>query len=242
MIDYATALAIARVAFTPIEECFLREVGKQTASAVASGLNKLRCLIGDLLVDSQINSPDEPAIDPSDNRFEEVAAKILLAASKTPEAFSGVLEQYRLVQQELRSVRSVGDIAASATDSASIVQNVVLAGTVHIDNRNEKQTSSGQSLTTAGQLSAAAQELLLAAVNGDGEVLRLQQLGGPVIQAGNRNFISSPNPREKAKWEAALAELVDRGLLSQPSGNGQIYRVTQAGYACADSSQSTNDG
>lgn len=87
----------------------------------------------------------------------------------------------------------------------------------------------------APSLSDDAKDLLVGAAQADGHILYLRYLGGSCIQAGNRNFINPENnPREEARWKAALDELVERGLVETLGYKGETFRVTNLGYQVAD--------
>lgn len=99
----------------------------------------------------------------------------------------------------------------------------------------ETAASTGVSEATgAPSLSREAQELLLEAVAGGGDILVIAWMGGSTVQANGRNFVEPNDPRSRAIWEGAVDEL-DRNGLVQPAGNkGEIFRVTREGYDAAD--------
>jgi hypothetical protein len=81
------------------------------------------------------------------------------------------------------------------------------------------------------ELSEDARELLKAAA-GDrsGTVLVLHYLGGATIQSGGKAFVQSNDQRQLARWEAAVEELAMKDLVRDPTGKGELFRVTHAGY------------
>ena len=86
------------------------------------------------------------------------------------------------------------------------------------------------------QLSEDAGHLLIeAAKSSGGEILRTRPAGGLVIQANGRNLCERGNPRSEARWNGALEELVDYGLVNDPTGKGQVFGVTHKGFEIADS-------
>jgi len=85
----------------------------------------------------------------------------------------------------------------------------------------------------AASLSARARQLLLAATDADGVIMRLQTLEGLGIQANGRQFAQRGNPRSEAEWDSALQELRDLDLIKD-MGKGEVFRVTQKGYEIAD--------
>lgn len=237
MIDFATALAIAQVIRIPIEQAFLQQIGKQMAAGLTDQLTSLRAKVFESITDTLpgSNQSNVPATKENQNA-EELAAQILLAARRNPEAFNEILQQYQGIKSELNASRSTGAISASASGGSAITQNVILGGNVHIDSQQHTSTPSSKPYA---ECSAQARELLTAAALGHGEVLRVILLNGPVIQAGGRNFIDSNDPRVRAKWEEAICELQDLGFLTRPSDpKAQILRVTQKGFDYLDSSHS----
>lgn len=84
------------------------------------------------------------------------------------------------------------------------------------------------------KLSREAQELLLEAVAGTGDIIVIAFLGGSAVQANGRNFVESGNPRSRAIWEGAVQELVQINLLQAVGHKGEVYRVTREGYDLAE--------
>jgi hypothetical protein len=67
-----------------------------------------------------------------------------------------------------------------------------------------------------------------------GNILHLRYMGGTSIQTNGKNLITEQIPREIAKWEAALDELINTGLIIDRSYKGEVYSVTDLGYKIAD--------
>lgn len=85
------------------------------------------------------------------------------------------------------------------------------------------------------QLSREAQVLLKAcSEDPGGQVLHLAHLNGVVIQVGGKNLVEDNTPRSRAKWEGALSELENKGLLEAVGAKRQIFKMTREGYAVAD--------
>jgi hypothetical protein len=85
------------------------------------------------------------------------------------------------------------------------------------------------------QLSREAQALLKAcSEDPSGQILHIPHLGGVVIQVSGKNFVEDNTPRSRAKWEGALAELENEGLLEAVGAKRQIFKMTREGYAVAD--------
>lgn len=85
-------------------------------------------------------------------------------------------------------------------------------------------------------LSKEARALLLEGVkDAHGTILRVRTSGGLTIQTNNKNLVPAPNDgRCEAIWEGALSELLDDGLISGIGYEGEVFRVTRAGYELAD--------
>ncbi|MBT2921455.1 DUF4062 domain-containing protein [Vibrio anguillarum] len=92
-----------------------------------------------------------------------------------------------------------------------------------------------QSKTPLPQLSDESQ-ILLKEANQDrnGTVMHLRHLGGTNVQTNSKNFIESNERREVARWEAAIDELVSKGLLVERGYKGEIFEITNLGYQVAD--------
>lgn len=87
------------------------------------------------------------------------------------------------------------------------------------------------------QLSNSACDLLKeASLDSNGVILYLRTFSDTIIQTNRKNFITSNNPREIAKWKSALDELVNEELLiAPPVGSiGNAYKLTNLGYEIAD--------
>ena len=67
-----------------------------------------------------------------------------------------------------------------------------------------------------------------------GHILYMRYLNGNDIQVNDKNMLASNGPREVAKWEAALHELVEGDLLIERGNKGEIFEITNLGYQIAD--------
>ncbi|GAB3368275.1 MULTISPECIES: hypothetical protein [Giesbergeria] len=84
-------------------------------------------------------------------------------------------------------------------------------------------------------LSPDAKDLLLEASNDvSGNIMKLAFIGGLTLQANGRHFLTDRSPREKARWEAALNQLIEENLAEEVGHKGEIFRVTHYGYQIAD--------
>ncbi len=99
--------------------------------------------------------------------------------------------------------------------------------TVNLSPENQ-QTGSNYSLTQE-----AIALLKAAAEKDDGTILKISYIGGRMIQTGGQQF-GSAQGREAAKWENALNELIDEGLVVARGYKDQVFELTHQGWALAD--------
>lgn len=84
------------------------------------------------------------------------------------------------------------------------------------------------------KLSEEAQILLKAAgARDDGTILKIAVMGGRFIQAGGQSF-GGGGGRESARWEHALNELLNEGLVVARGYKGEVFELTHEGWALAD--------
>ena len=77
--------------------------------------------------------------------------------------------------------------------------------------------------------------LVYAANSSDGQVTRLNSLSGLSVCGGNWNFVGEgATAREESRWEDAVIELENYGLITALSYKRQIFRITTTGYEVAD--------
>src|SRR5215216_1219168 len=74
------------------------------------------------------------------------------------------------------------------------------------------------------QISKDAQIILKeASLDPNGLILHAQYLGGSELETNERNFLTDQSRRNVAKWEAALQELVSKGLVVDKGHKGEIF-------------------
>lgn len=94
--------------------------------------------------------------------------------------------------------------------------------------------SAGESSASRQNISEDAQHLLKAAAKrDDGIILMISFSGGRVVQAGGESF-GGKRGRDSAKWEGALNELLSRDLVVARGEKGEVYELTDTGWALAD--------
>ncbi|MBA1191077.1 DUF4062 domain-containing protein [Pseudomonas entomophila] len=109
-------------------------------------------------------------------------------------------------------------------------------------NENEAFKVSDEAVATFSELdskvpilSDEAQLLLKeACADSHGSIMHIRYIGGTDIQTNGKNLIASRNPRELARWEGALNELLELGFLARRGSKGDSYQVTNQGYTFAD--------
>lgn len=73
-----------------------------------------------------------------------------------------------------------------------------------------------------------------ASLDPHGTILHVRFIGGTNIQANGKNFVPSNERREVAKWEQALEELLNKGLIVDLGHKGEVFEVSNLGYQIAD--------
>lgn len=77
--------------------------------------------------------------------------------------------------------------------------------------------------------------LVYAASSSNGEVTMLKSITGLSVCGGNWNFVGEDaTAREESRWEDAVIELEDYGLITALGYKRQIFRITTIGYEVAD--------
>ena len=102
----------------------------------------------------------------------------------------------------------------------------------------------GEQLAVVGTplLSEEAKEVLIGAASGEpATILKLEMASGAVaIKAGSKQINVTQDAREKAKWEAAIDELVDQGFV-RVDDDGRVFEVTHRGFQHVDQLSQSND-
>lgn len=76
--------------------------------------------------------------------------------------------------------------------------------------------------------------LIEASKDGSGEVIKVGYSGGFAVQTNGKQINKDSSPREKARWEAAIGDLINLELLTTVGYKGEIFRLTDSGYEVAD--------
>lgn len=89
-------------------------------------------------------------------------------------------------------------------------------------------------------LSEEAKQLLLeASLDKTGIVINSAHMGGRTIQTNSKTFGDSGDRRSMARWEYALEQLVNHGLVVERGHKGEIFEVADMGYQVADELRAT---
>lgn len=85
------------------------------------------------------------------------------------------------------------------------------------------------------KLSDEASQLLgEAASDKDGIILMARRRSGLILQTNGRQMCERQDPRSEAKWQAAIRELVQQGLIEGRGHKGEVFNVTAEGFRVAD--------
>lgn len=92
-----------------------------------------------------------------------------------------------------------------------------------------------ESKTALPQLSSESRILLKeASQDPHGQIILARFIGGTAIQTNGKNLIPSDEHREVARWEQALDELIQKGLVVARGHKGEVFEVSNLGYQIAD--------
>lgn len=85
------------------------------------------------------------------------------------------------------------------------------------------------------QLSEEATELLVEATKDRWRrIVKFSMFGGMSIQTNGQSFGERGDARSEAKWERAIRELLEQGLVEDTTGEGKVFEVTDEGFETAD--------
>ncbi len=160
----------------------------------------------------------------------------MLYFSDKPAMLSGIdLDQLQAVRyaKEKYKKRGLVDTFTSTHDFKSKMDR----GLAQNMNKliSDDVSTSGQSLERSPELGEYAKRLLREAIHDpSGSVMNIGAQGGQVIRSNNVVLLESSDPREKAKWAAAIDSLVRDGLLEPTNHKKEFLKVTMKGYNVGD--------
>ena len=130
------------------------------------------------------------------------------------------ISDIRWERQRDKFIKTVKDIAANnAPESQSGIDNKLDGDVSHLSVKT---------------LNSNASTMLFFAAEGGGSILVSDTLSGSSFVAGRNPLNKSDEPRELAKWDAAVDQLVERGLIKLVGTKDRVYMVTEAGYKVYD--------
>ena len=110
--------------------------------------------------------------------------------------------------------------------------------TMTISKYSERPHAAEQATSAAkdSELSEDAKDLLKEATrDSSGEILKLTTSGGLCFRTNHRRFGEMGDRRSEAKWEGAVHDLIELGLLTESPGSlGELFKVTREGFAAID--------
>ena len=170
----------------------------------------------------------------------------LLAMGTKPEHLEGPLKEINVLDCSNESqvlqlvVEAAGHLEIEPDSVPSYINTVKkLVETSSRDLYSEPPEHNDQTVQSSSAepqippLSKEAESLLIGASNDTRRsIMKTKTQDGTRITIGNREFTDG-SPRSEALWEAALAQLVEYGLV-EDTGKGAVFRVSHQGYNVAD--------
>ena len=100
---------------------------------------------------------------------------------------------------------------------------------------NENDVSAATPVVKPPHLSEAGRQLLSEiAQDRNGVLMMVATLGGLIVQTNGKQLATAGDPRSEAKWKSAAKELASLELIENQGSKGEIFRLTDRGYAAAD--------
>jgi len=207
-------------------------------------INKQVLKNADLLVGifwTRIGTPTGKAVSGSVEEIEkhiDSGKPAMLYFSNKPVAPASInQEQYQAVEKLKKEYQSKGltgtfdtleDFKTKFQRHLSIKLN---DGTFFIGYKNKEidETLSGfnNKIKLSNPLSNQARTLLIEAANdSDGQILRLDVIGGLEIQTNGKQFVKENDAKNKALWTSALDELENKGLIKALGHKRESFEVT----------------
>ena len=163
----------------------------------------------------------------------------LLTSGATPKELGGPLaginalearqtgQLHQLVEEAARHLSISLDKPSSYT---AAIEELAKWSTESVGQMEEQSTA-----VDVEQLSKEAKVLLVEATkDGNGSILVVRPMGRTKIQANGRQFVETGNRRSEARWEQAIRDLFEQGFIQDPTGKGQVFKVTDTGFQVAD--------
>ena len=85
------------------------------------------------------------------------------------------------------------------------------------------------------QLSEDVKELLIEATNDRARMITIvKRMGRVEISSNGKDFVEMGSRRSEARWEQAVRDLLDQGLVKDLPGRDDVFEVTHKGFQIAD--------
>ena len=85
------------------------------------------------------------------------------------------------------------------------------------------------------RLTDEAKTLLVeASSDKNGTILMARTMSGLILQTNGRQLCERQDARSEAKWQGAVRELIQQGLIEGRGHKGEVFNVTSEGYRVAD--------
>ena len=162
----------------------------------------------------------------------------LLASGVTPEHLEGPLaginaldsrddgQVYQLLEDAAKYLRISLDKVSSYAAEVNELVKLSSEGTTNMQQASRPLYQ---------QLSEDAKELLLdAADSSDDTIMAYKVMAGLGIRTRNRSFVEPGDRRSEARWKRALEELEQKSLIEALSNKREVFQLTHAGFAMAD--------
>lgn len=163
----------------------------------------------------------------------------LLASGVTPEHLGGPLAGINALEaHQSGQVHQLLQDAAGYLNTTLDHPSSYTTAVGELVRRSEESTTTLEQQSTntdSVQLSEEAKELLVEATNGrEGIILMVRTMGGLIFQANGKDFGEVSNRRSEAKWEQAIRDLLNLGLIEDPTGKDELFKATHKGFEVAD--------
>ena len=232
ILDSAFSRAHAVVAlFTPDDEARLRAPYRQsnesTEETELKGQARPNVLFESGM--AMARHPDRTVLVELGNlrAFSDVAGRHMIRIEKTPQWRQDLAQR---LETAGCPVSTSGSDWLTAGDFEAALATLTEVASEPVSSRSAQPTD-----PSPVPLSVGAQTLLVeASIDQHGILLAARTMGGRIISTNGKSFVERGNARSEAEWEQALGELLNHGLIVDPNGNGEGFRVTHLGYQYAD--------
>ena len=163
----------------------------------------------------------------------------LLASGTTPAQVGGPLAGINMLdsRDESQLFQFVEDAAGYLNVSLDKASSYAAAVNQLAQLSQESVTKAQQqpNPVEALQLSEEAKELLTEAASDNHRmIVMVRKMGRLSISTNGKSYVEMGNPRSEARWEQSIWELLDKGLIRDPKGQGQVFEVTNKGFELAE--------